>query len=172
MAREMDLLRAAGADGFVIGCLTAEGDLDADAMTPLLVAAQGSGLTLHRCIDVSRDLTETYLAADALGIDTVLTSGGASDCEKGMDAIGQLLSLRDAEGGPEILIGAGVNPKRIRFFRSSFPGACAFHASAKTLIESKMLFRRDDVPMGIPGLDEWHIQQTNEDAVRAAANLR
>lgn len=31
-----------------------------------------------------------------------------------------------------------------------------------------MAFRRTGVPMGLPGLDEWHIQQTSEEAVRAA----
>ena len=166
MAAQIRNLKSAGATGFVIGCLTPNGDLDAESMIPMIEAVEGAPLTLHRCFDVSRDLCKTWRDAKALGFDTVLTSGGASDCEKGMDAIGQLLCLRDTEGGPEILIGAGVNAKRIRFFRSRFPSARAFHASAKTLIESKMLFRRDDVPMGLPGLDEWHVQQTDEASVR------
>ena len=59
MAMEMEALRQAGADGFVMGCLTPEGFLDAHALAPLLDAAQGLGLTLHRCIDVSRDLPQT-----------------------------------------------------------------------------------------------------------------
>ena len=52
--------------------------------------------------------------------------------------------------------------------RAALPGARAFHASCKTLLESGMTFRREGVPMGLPGLDEWHIQQTDADAVRAA----
>ena len=40
--------------------------------------------------------------------------------------------------------------------------------SGKTEIESGMVFRREGVPMGLPGLDEWHIQQTNPEAVRQA----
>lgn len=167
MAMEIKALRAAGAEGFVIGCLTAEGDLDREAMKPLLDAAGDAGLTLHRCIDVSRDLTKTYLDAAALGIDTVLTSGGAGNCRAGMDLIGQLLHLRGT-GGPEVLIGAGVNADIISLFRSRFPEAQAFHMSGKTEIESGMRFRREGIPMGIPGFDEWHIQQTSEEAVRAA----
>ena len=31
-----------------------------------------------------------------------------------------------------------------------------------------MRFRREGVPMGLPGLDEWHIQQTDPAAVAAA----
>lgn len=168
MAMEMELLRQAGADGFVIGCLTPEGDLDPDAMQPLLKAAEGAGLTLHRCIDVSRDPLQTYLDAAALGIDTVLTSGGAGNCLAGKETIGQLLQLRDAKNGPEVLIGAGVNAKVIETFCKEFPGARTFHMSGKTEIESGMRFRREGVPMGLPGLDEWHIQVASKDAIAAA----
>ena len=87
MAMEIEALKAAGADGFVIGCLTADGDLDREAMKPLLEVADGAGLTLHRCIDVSRDLCKTYRDAAALGIDTILTSGAASSCMQGMETM-------------------------------------------------------------------------------------
>jgi copper homeostasis protein len=168
MAAQIEALRALGADGFVIGCLTAEGELDAVAMEPLLKAAAGCNLTLHRCIDVSRDPCKTYLEAGALGIDTVLTSGAAGNCRAGMDTIGKLLQLRDAHRGPEVLIGGGVKAGVITAFREAFPGAGAFHMSGKTDVASGMIFRREGVPMGIPGLDEWHIQQTDAENVRAA----
>ena len=168
MALEITALKEAGADGFVIGCLTPEGDLDAAAMAPLLEAAKGSGLTLHRCIDVSRDPEATWREAGVLGIDTVLTSGAAAGCTAGKETIRRLLQLRRAQGGPEILIGAGVNARVIADFRGTVPGAEAFHMSGKTEIESAMVFRRPDIPMGLPGLDEWHIQQTSEAAVSAA----
>lgn len=168
MAMEMEALRAAGADGFVIGCLTPEGNLDAQAMRPLLEAAQGLGLTLHRCIDVSRDPLQTYRDAAALGIDTILTSGAAPNCKAGFQTIAQLLTLRDETNGPEVLIGAGVNANVIDYFRARLPAARAFHMSGKTEVESAMVFRRQDIPMGLPGLDEWHIQQTSEEAVKQA----
>ena len=168
MAAQMEQLRTLGADGFVIGCLTPEGDLDGEAMKPLLQAARDCGLTLHRCIDVSRDPCKTYLDAMALGFDTVLTSGAAGSSLAGMETIGKLLDLRDTCQGPEVLIGAGVNAKVISAFKERFPQSGAFHMSGKADIESGMAFRREGVPMGIPGLDEWHIPQTNETAVREA----
>ena len=161
-------LKAAGADGFVIGCLTAEGDLDMDAMKPLVDACGGKGITLHRCIDVSRDVEKTYRDCRELGIDTVLTSGAAGSCKAGKAMIEKLIALRDEIGGPEILIGAGVNASVIRDFRKTVPGARAFHMSGKMELESSMRFRREGVPMGLPGLDEWHIQQTDPAAVQAA----
>lgn len=168
MSMQIRILRDLGADGFVIGCLTPEGDLDGDAMRPLIEAADSAGLTLHRCIDVSQDPLETYLQAGQLGIDTVLTSGAAGNCTAGKETIGKLLKLRDSRNGPEVLIGAGVNANVITAFRTEFPEARAFHMSGKKDIESGMIFRREGVPMGIPGFDEWHIQQTSLDAVAAA----
>ena len=174
-AEELEMLRqqilelkAAGSSGFVIGCLTPEGDLDAEAMKPLIDAAGGMGLTLHRCIDVSRDPLATYGKAKALGIDTVLTSGAAPSCLRGQDMLRQLLQLRDEIGGPEVLIGAGVTEGVIRQLRQNLPQARAFHMSGKVESESAMRFRREGVPMGLPGLDEWHIQQTDAAKVRAA----
>ncbi len=168
MVSQIQSLKAAGADGFVLGCLTKEGSLDAEAMKPLIAACGSCGITLHRCIDVSRDPVETYRRAGQLGIDTVLTSGAASSCKAGQALIETLISIRDQEHGPEVLIGAGVNAGIIRQFRQNIPGAAAFHASCKHELESTMIFRRDGVPMGLPGLDEWHIQQTDSAAVAAA----
>ena len=168
MAAQIETLRSLGADGFVIGCLNADGELDLDAMKPLLSAAKGTCLTLHRCIDVSKDPLKTYLDAASLGIDTVLTSGAAPSAFAGKETIGKLLELRDKNNGPEVLIGGGVKAPVITAFRAEFPGAVAFHMSGKADVESGMRFRRDGIPMGIPGLDEWHIPQTSADAVRAA----
>lgn len=168
MAMQIAVLWELGADGFVIGCLTPEGELGKEAMKPLMEAACGAGLTLHRCIDVSRDPVATYLDAGKLGIDTVLTSGGAGSCSAGKATIAALLALQEAEQGPSVLVGAGVNARVIAAFRAEFPQAQAFHMSGKTDIESGMIFRREGIPMGIPGFDEWHLQQTSADAVRAA----
>ena len=174
-AEEMEMLRrqilslkAAGADGFVIGCLDENGDLDCEAMKPLTDACGDRGITLHRAVDVSRNPVETYLAAGKLGVDTVLTSGGGSSCRSGKAVIAQMLALRDEKNAPQVLIGAGVNADVIREFRQEMPAACAFHMSGKTELESRMRFRREGVPMGLPGLDEWHIQQTDLQAVRSA----
>lgn len=164
MRRQILQLKNAGANGFVIGCLTPQGDLDVNAMEPLMEACCGCGVTLHRCIDVSRDPLKTCRQAGKLGIDTVLTSGAAASCAQGQDMIARLIALH----GPEILIGAGVNAQVIRRFRQNVPGAAAFHMSGKTELESQMVFRREGVPMGLPGLDEWHIQQTSREAVQAA----
>lgn len=169
LADQIRTLCRSGADGFVLGALTPEGELDVPAMEKLLDCCQGRPVTLHRCIDVARDPCAVYGTASQLGIDTVLTSGGAASCRQGTACLAQLLALRDENDGPEVLIGAGVNAEVIGELRTRLPGARAFHMSGKILVESGMRFRRADVPMGLPGLDEWHIQQTDAAAVQAAA---
>ena len=171
MCMQIRELNGAGANGFVIGCLAPTGELDMDTMKPLIGAADGAGVTLHRAIDVSRDPIETYLKAKELGIDTVLTSGAASNCKLGEAVISSLLQLRQETNGPEVLIGAGVNAAVIEYFRQHHPLSRAFHMSGKRDLESGMLFRREGVPMGLPGLDEWHIQQTDVNAIRAARKV-
>ena len=146
LCAQIKALHQAGADGFVIGALQADGELDTRSTARLCEAADGAGLTLHRAIDVS----------------------AAANCLAGRETIGKLLALRDEIGGPEILIGAGVNAAVITELRRDFPTARAFHMSGKTEVESAMQFRRQDVPMGLPGLDEWHLQYTSEEYVRAA----
>ena len=168
MCAQICHLRAAGADGFVLGALTPEGALDSRAMEQLLDACGDKPVTLHRCIDVAADPARVYRTAAALGLDTVLTSGAAASCREGKATLASLLALREELNGPEVLIGAGVNAAVIRELRAALPGARAFHMSGKTLRESGMRFRREGVPMGLPGLDEWHIQETDAEAVRAA----
>jgi len=171
LAAQINTLSKAGADGFVIGCLTPDGMLDENAMRPLVEAAEGKGLTLHRCIDVSAAPLDCYFAAKELSIDTVLTSGARSSAIKGIDIIAKLLECRDKSDGPEVLIGAGINAAVIEKFLEMLPAARAFHMSGKGEIESGMRFRRTGVPMGIPGFDEWHISQTSEQAVLAARKV-
>lgn len=168
MCAQIRHLRAAGADGFVVGALTPEGALDSRTMERMLDACGDKPVTLHRCIDVAADPARVYRTAAALGLDTVLTSGAAASCREGKATLASLLALREELNGPEVLIGAGVNAAVIRELRAALPGARAFHMSGKTLRESGMRFRREGVPMGLPGLDEWHIQETDAEAVRAA----
>lgn len=168
MAMQIAELKSLGSDGFVLGCLTPDGDLDQWALRPLMEAAEGTRMTLHRAIDVSRDLEDTYRRAAQLGFHTVLTSGGAGKCSDGQEMIGRLLQIREEIHGPEVLIGAGVSAQVISAFCEKFPDADAFHMSGKREVESGMQFRKKGVPMGVPGFDEWHIQQTDAEAVQAA----
>jgi len=92
----------------VIGANRPGGELDEDALSRLCGHARDAGLkiTLHRAFDMAGATVRALEVAIGLGIDTVLTSGGAPTALKGADAIRTLVHA--AGGRIEILAGSGV----------------------------------------------------------------
>ena len=62
----------------------------------------------------------------------------------------------------EILVGAGVTAQNIPALAAQ-TGAHAFHLSGKQVLQSRMTFRREGVPMGLPGFSEFEVWQTGEE---------
>ena len=165
LCRQVKRFAALGADGIVIGVLTPEGDLDEERMAKLISLAGGCGVTLHRAFDVCRDPFAALETAKRLGVDTILTSGQQADCTAGADLLRALVAKAGED--VQILVGAGVNADVIRDLQPK-TGANAFHLSAKRVENSRMQFRRENVPMGLPGLSEFSLWRCDENAVRAA----
>ena len=165
LCRQVKRFAALGADGIVIGVLTPAGDLDEERMAKLISLAGGCGITLHRAFDVCRDPFAALETAVRLGVDTILTSGQQASCTEGAPLLREL--VEKAGERVQILVGAGVNAAVIRDLQPK-TGANAFHLSAKRVENSRMQFRRENVPMGLPGLSEFSLWRCDEQAVRAA----
>jgi copper homeostasis protein CutC len=75
MLRDIELCRNIGVDGVVIGCLTADGDVDIPAMKRLLDAAKGMDVTFHRAFDMCRNPRKALEDIISLGCNRILTSG-------------------------------------------------------------------------------------------------
>lgn len=157
--------RALGIEGVVTGALLPDGRLDSEFLGEFAIAAGGMRRTLHRAFDVCADPFEALEEAIKLGFDTILTSGQKSSCRLGAELIGEL--RRRAAGRIEILVGAGVDAAAIRELRP-VTGCSSFHMSGKVTLRSGMKFRREGVPMGIPGMDEFSVWRTDVGRVRAA----
>ena len=154
-----------GADWVVIGVLRADGALDEPRMAALIDETRGRcGVTLHRAFDLCRDPFAALDAAERLGVDTILTAGQAARCTDGVDLLRALIAQADKA---QILVGAGVDAAAIRTLAPA-TGADAFHLSAKRIEPSGMAFRREGVPMGLPGLSEFEVWRCDSDAVRKA----
>lgn len=160
---EARAFRELGADGIVIGCLTAQGMLDIPRMTALMRAAEGLPATLSRAFDVCADPLPALCAAQELGIGTILTSGCAADAASGID---MLCTLSQWAQDIEVMAGAGVDARVIEqlLARTSIT---SFHMSGKRRITSGMINQNPGVPMGLPGLGE-DVYRTDREAVRAA----
>ena len=163
----------AGADGIVTGVLTPEGALDAGAMQPIYAAARKAAekagrpvaCTLHRAFDVCADPFAALETARSMGLCTILTSGQAASAPQGAALLRQLTERTGKD--VEILAGAGVSAQNIPVLAAQ-TGVRAFHLSGKQVLQSRMTFRREGVPMGLPGFSEFEVWQTSEANVRAA----
>lgn len=163
----------AGADGIVTGVLTPEGALDAGAMQPIYAAARKAAekagrpvaCTLHRAFDVCADPFAALETARSMGLCTILTSGQAASAPQGAALLRQLTERAGKD--VEILAGAGVSAQNIPVLAAQ-TGVRAFHLSGKQVLQSRMTFRHEGVPMGLPGFSEFEVWQTSEANVRAA----
>ena len=105
-------LRAAGADGFVIGSLTAEATVDEAQTRGLVEACAGAPVTFHKAFDVARDQAAELEALIRCGVRRVLTSGGAPRAIDGADALRAL--VRQAHGRITIMAGGKVRAPNAR----------------------------------------------------------
>lgn len=158
-------LRDLGAHGAVVGALLPDGSLDVPFLCACREAAGGLSLTLHRAFDVCRDADEALEQAIEIGFDTILTSGQKAAAMQGVQLIAHLAE----RAGDRIVImpGSGVNAGNIAALYEK-THARAFHLSAKTMVQSSMVFRREGVPMGLDMMSEFERFVTDAQAVRAA----
>lgn len=154
----------AGADALVIGCLTCEGQLDKEQMGRLMESAGGRLVTLHRAFDMCADLDQALEEAKLLGITAILTSGG---CASALEGIETLKRLSGRSGTVDIMAGAGIGAAAITRLRRE-TSITSFHMSGKRVVESGMRYRNPRVHMGLPGLSEYELWQTDAEEVRKA----
>ncbi|MDO4165649.1 MAG: copper homeostasis protein CutC [Bacteroides sp.] len=164
MLKDIDYARRAGADGVVLGCLTAEGDIDVPFVQELMEAAQGMSVTFHRAFDVCRNPQEALEEIISLGCQRVLTSGQQPTAEQGIPLLKEL--ERQAAGRITLLAGCGVNEGNIARIAKE-TGIHEFHFSARENIPSLMKHRNNNVSMGgTVHIDEYTRPVTTESRVR------
>jgi len=169
MGEEIARFRDLGADGVVIGVLTPQGELDRERMGRLMDRAGGLEVTLHRAFDMTRDPFAALETAVALGCRTILTSGQAQSAAEGVELLGEL--RRKAADRIDIMAGSGVKQGNIREIYEK-TGIRVFHTTARRgPVDSGMIYRKAGVSMGLPSLSEYELWRTDEEEVRAWAEL-
>lgn len=168
MSRSVMLCREWGADGIVTGCLAPDASLDRNRMEILRGLAGTMQMTLHRAFDMCRDPYEALALSKNLGINTILTSGQKNSCLEGSRLIAGL--VKESGSSLEIMAGGGVDAEIIPHMVSATAAPC-YHMSGKTILESNMAYRREDVSMGLPGIGEYQVFRTDQKKVRSVRNL-
>ena len=165
MIADVRALRQLGVAGVVVGCLTAEGEIDEARMRALVEAARPLSVTCHRAFDMTRDVAAAVEALVRSGVDRVLTSG---QCDTALEGLETIRATVAAAGGRIGVIACGAldagNIARVR----DATGAPELHFAALRAEPSGMRYRNPRVGMGGTALErEYTNTVTDEAAVRA-----
>ncbi|MBQ2351553.1 MAG: copper homeostasis protein CutC, partial [Bacteroidales bacterium] len=106
MIKDIQAAKELQVDGIVIGCLTANGDVDIKQMEHLMREADGLSVTFHRAFDMCRNPHQTLQEIIALGCDRILTSGQQPTAVQGIPMLKQL--QMEADEHIIIMPGCGI----------------------------------------------------------------
>jgi copper homeostasis protein len=173
MAADIETAKLEGADGVVIGLLTADGEIDPEPTGELLSLARPLSVTFHRAFDMTRDPFRALEALVDLDVDRVLTSGQGPTVLEGLPLLGNLFEL--ADGRIVVMPGGGITSRNIgRIVDALKPSEIHFTALQSVL--SQMRFRRPHVFMGgelrPPEYDRLDTSVDSVSAVMAGAGSR
>jgi copper homeostasis protein len=145
MAADIDTAKAEGADGVVIGILTADGEVDVQRTRELISRARPLSVTFHRAFDMTRDPFAALATLMELGADRILTSGQEASVLEGLPLISEL--IRRAGDHTIIMPGGGITPRNAkRIITEAKPKE--MHFAALEPEAGGMRFRRGHVFMG------------------------
>ncbi len=109
MCADLEHAARLGVAGFVTGCLTTGGDVDAQRLRTLVALAGERPITFHRAFDRSSDLDAAFGRIVDAGCRRLLTSGGEPDVMQGRTRLAELAAR--AAGHLRVAAGGGVTPE-------------------------------------------------------------
>jgi len=149
MLRDTRELVKAGADGFAVGFLTADGWLDEERCKIWVDVAGGRELVFHRAFDIMKNEPEQVLPRLAeLGFRRILTSGREPSAPAGAEMIKRCVEV----GAVEVLAGGGVRAGNVRELIER-TGCRQVHFTCHTKMEDTSV-RGAKLSFGVPNLPE------------------
>ncbi|MDQ2667800.1 MAG: copper homeostasis protein CutC [Gemmatimonadota bacterium] len=144
MLRDIEIIRSLNVEGIVIGALTRDGDIDIGTMYTLIAAAGDMNVTFHRAFDFVKDQRVALEALIELGVDRVLTSGGAATALEGATMVAELVE----QGGADITILAGGSINAANVAEVVFAtGVTEVHVRAAARVKSEMTYQPSNVSL-------------------------
>ncbi|AUD03108.1 copper homeostasis protein CutC [Spirosoma pollinicola] len=167
MKADIQLAKALGADGLVLGVLQADGTVNETQTRQLIELANPLPVTFHRAFDMTRDPLEALEAIIRMGAVRILTSGQQQTAESGVETLRQLAQA--AAGRIEIMAGAGVNGQNAQLLIDA--GVSSLHLSGGQKEDSGMVFRQPSVSMASVQPNEYEYIEANEAKIRAVISI-
>jgi copper homeostasis protein len=145
MEGDIETAKSEGADGVVIGLLTADATIDVERSRRLIERARPMAVTFHRAFDMTADPFAALETLIGLGVDRVLTSGQEESVLEGLPLLSEL--VRRARDRIVIMPGGGITARNVaRIVAELKPKEVHFAALEPTT--SGMRSRRGHVFMG------------------------
>lgn len=169
MRRDIDICGECGVDGIVLGILRSDGTIDIERTAKLIELAQPMTSTFHRAYDMCKDPVQGLEDIIASGADKLLTSGQKDKAPEGTKLISKLV----VQAGKRLAImpGGGINKLNIDML-ARVTGAKEFHLTGRKIIDSEMVFRRQDISMGgTNGIHEYSRKLADPDLIRSIINI-
>jgi len=163
MRRDIEQAKSLGVDGVAIGALTADGDVDVERMRSLIELARPMSITFHRAFDFTRDRDAALEALLALGVDRVLTSGGAATAAEGAHAIATL--VRTVGDRITVMAGGSITPENVGELVAA-TGVNEVHVRGAGRVASAMRHRRDALSLSKAGAGEYERSATRAEEIR------
>ena len=141
MSREIAACGQVGMNGVVIGVLRPDGRVDLPVCRDLIALARSYGLsvTFHRAVDeaLAAGVPLDGLMEDilSLGVDRILTSGGAAGAYDGRTVIARMAGIARRSGSCIVMPGGGVTPGNLAAILEA-TGATEVHGSRLSLLSS------------------------------------
>jgi copper homeostasis protein len=109
---DVEAARDLGADGIVVGALTADGRIAVAETRAFVETAGGLPVTFHRAFDMVADPSQALEELIGVGVRRILTSGGKSTAVEGAEVIAKLVD--QARDRITIVAGGGIRESNVR----------------------------------------------------------
>ena len=163
MRRDIEQMKALGVDGVAFGALTADGDVDVERMRSLIALARPMSVTFHRAFDFVRDQDTALEALLQLGVNRVLTSGGAPTAADGVAQIAEL--ARRVGDRMIVMAGGSITASNVGEIVAA-TGVREVHVRGAATVDSAMRHRRSVVSLSKVGASDYERSATRADEIR------
>jgi len=131
MERQIETAKTLGMEGFVLGLMDAQRQVDVERTRHLVEAARPLPVTYHRAFDECRDLRKSLEDVIRTGAARLLTSGGKQTAPEALELLGDLVRI----AGDQLIVmpGSGIHAGNIREVAQK-TGAREYHAGLSSVV--------------------------------------
>ena len=151
-----------GVNGIVCGILRPNGEVDTERTAELVELSKPLTFTFHRAFDFTPDPNKALEDIIKTGATHILTSGQKNKAADSVDLLCEL--VKKAANRIVIMPGSGVNAETIKSIVNT--GAKEFHMSGVKDVESKMIYRKENLTLNGNSLPDYINQISDVESIK------